>query len=306
MVRAGEVGLIEPGDPFGDWLASVVGDGGPVRVCRIEPASHVVCRYEFDGTGTRVIGKFFGAPTGAKTDYDAEKALANEVRRLNDAAGLIRVPRVLAAEERFGAVLVTECVPGPTLREVIGTGAPPYEPLTGVARLLRRLHDGTGTSWHRERDFAYFRAVLDQNGLPARERERFDRLIEEWRQSPRLSGDAGCTVHGDATPGNYLCDGEVCAIDFEAGRDHAHPIRDLGILAAEMKASPGSSRRAEDWIGHLLWHYSGDEAEFRESTAVLPFFMALGHLRIARLPWRAAERDWLLEEAEACLSAVRR
>ena len=45
------------------------------------------------------------------------------------------------------------------------------------------------------------------------------------------------------------------------------------------------------------------EEEFRRHTADLPFFMSLGYLRIARLPWRAAERDWLLQEAEACLAA---
>ncbi|MCK9307830.1 MAG: aminoglycoside phosphotransferase family protein [Methanoculleus sp.] len=115
-----------------------------------------------------------------------------------------------------------------------------------------------------------------------------------------------CRAHGDATPGNYLFDGSTCAIDFEGARDHAHPVRDLGILAAEIKASPGSNARAEDYIGHLLWHYSHSVEEFRRHIAVLPFFMALGHLRIARLPWRAAERDRLLSEAEACLAAIHR
>ncbi len=306
VVMTGEIGYLEPGDPFRDWLCGVVGDDCPVRVYRIEPASHVVCRYEFDGAGTSVIGKFFGAPTGAKTRYDAAKALANECRRLRDAAALVRVPRVLAAEERFGSVLVTECVPGPTLREVLAAETSPYGALTGVARLLRRLHDGTRTTWHRERDFAYFHAVLDQNRLSARERERFNRLLGAWWHSPQFCRDTGCMVHGDATPGNYLRDGEICAIDFEGGRDHAHPLRDPGILAAEMKASPGNSARAEDWIGHLLWHYSRDEEEFRQNCAVFPFFMALGHLRIARLPWREAEREWLVSEAEVCLSAIPR
>jgi aminoglycoside phosphotransferase (APT) family kinase protein len=305
-----KVGYLERGDTFRDWLASVladnVGDDDRVRVYRLAPASHVVCRYEFAGIGTSVIGKFFGAPTGAKTDYDAGKALENEFRRLRHVAGRIRVPRVFAAENRFRSVLVTEYVPGTTLQEILATGVSPYEPLTGVAHLLRRLHDGTRTSWHRERDFAYLHAMLDQNRLPAPQRKQFDRLIEAWRHNPRLCRDTGCTVHGDATPGNYLFDGGICAIDFEGCRDHAHPVRDLGILAAEMKASPGNSHRAEDWIGHLLWHYSSSEEEFRYNTAVLPLFMALGYLRIARLPWRAAERDWLLSEAEACLAAVRR
>ena len=308
---AREAGRLEAGDAFRDWLAGVLADrlpamDGEVRVYRLEPASHVVCRYEFAGTAVSVVGKFFGAPTGAKTRYNADAAMENEFYRLRRVSAWIRVPHALAANSRFHAILVTEYVPGPTMRELLAAGASLYEPLTGVARLLRRLHDGTRTSCKRERDFAYFHAVLDQNRLPASQRERFNRLLGAWWHSPRIGPDVGCMVHGDATPGNYLFDGSTCAIDFEGARDHAHPVRDLGILAAEIKASPGSNARAEDYIGHLLWHYSHSVEEFRRHIAVLPFFMALGHLRIARLPWRAAERDRLLSEAEACLAAIHR
>ncbi len=305
---AREGGCLEVGDAFRDWLAGVLADrlpemDGGVRIYRVEPASHVVCRYEFAGAAFSVIGKFFGAPTGAKTRYNADAAMKNEFHRLRRVSGWIRVPRVLAMNTRFHSVLVTEYVPGPTIRELIAAGASLYEPLTGVAHLLRRLHDSTRTSCNRERDFAYFHAVLDQNGLPAPRRERFNRLLGAWWHSTQIGRDEGCMVHGDATPGNYLFDGDICAIDFEASRDHAHPIRDLGILAAEIKASPGSGSGAEDYIGHLLWHYSNGEEEFRSNTARLPFFMALGYLRIARVPWRAGERNWLLGEAEACLAA---
>ena len=302
------IGRLEVGDPFGDWLAGVLGDRmqewcGDVRVYRIEPASHIVCRYEFAGTAFSVVGKFFGAPTGAKTRYDADAAMKHEFDRLRRAAGWICVPRALATNSRFHSVLVTEHVPGLPIRDLHAAGVSLYEPLTGVAHLLRRLHDSTRTSCNRARDFAYFPAVLDQTGLAEPLRERFNRLLGTWWRSPRIGPDAGCMVHGDATPGNYLFDGSVCAIDFEGSRDHAHPVRDLGILAAELRASGGSTTTAEDYIGHLLWHYSRDEEEFRHHTAVLPFFMALGYLRIARLPWRTGERDWLLAEAEACLAA---
>jgi len=302
-------GYLKTDDAFGDWLAGVLagrlaGWHGEIRVYRIEPASHVVCRYEF-GTGLSVVGKFFGAPTGAKTRYNTDAAMKNEFHRLRQASGWIRVPRAIATNSRFQSVLVTEYVPGPTVRELLDAGVSLYDPLTGIAHLLRRLHDGTRTSCKRERDFAYFHAILDQNNLPGSRRKRFDRLLGAWWHSTRL-GREGCMVHGDATLGNYLFNGEICAIDFEGARNHVHPVRDLGILAAELKASGGSTTTAEDYIGHLLWHYSGSEEEFRHHTAVLPFFMALGYLRIARLPWRAAERDWLLAEAEACLGAIHR
>lgn len=306
-----KVGRLEPGDAFGDWLASVLADRlagwrGRIRVYRVEPASHVVCRYEFAGTGLSVVGKFFGAPTGAKTTYNADAAMKNEFRRLRHVSGWIRVPHAIATNSRFQSVLVTEYVPGRTIRELLAAGVSLYGPLTGVAHLLRRLHDGTRTSCKQERDFAYFHAVLDQNALPAPRRKRFDRLLGAWWHGTRLGPDVGCMVHGDATLSNYLFDGDTCAIDFEGARNHTHPVRDLGILASDLKTSDGSSARAEDYIGHLLWHYSQGEEEFRRHTAALPFFMALGYLRIARLPWRAAECDWLLSEAEACLAAVHR
>ncbi|ABN58110.1 conserved hypothetical protein [Methanoculleus marisnigri JR1] len=303
-------GYLKADDAFGNWLAEVLADRlagwhGTIRACRMEPASHVVCRYEFPGTGLTVVGKFFGAPTGARTRYNADAAMKNEFSRLHRVSGWIRVPHAIATNSRFKFVLVTEYVPGPTLRELLDAGVSLYDPLTGVAHLLRRLHDGTRTSCKRERDFAYFHAVLDQNGLPGPLRKWFDRLLGAWWHSTRLDRE-GCTVHGDATLSNYLFDGGVCAIDFEGARNHTHPVRDLGILAAELRASGGSISTAEDYIGHLLWHYSRSEEEFRHHTAVLPFFMALGHLRIARLPWRTAERDWLLAEAEACLGAIHR
>ncbi|WP_054848478.1 phosphotransferase [Methanoculleus chikugoensis] len=112
---------------------------------------------------------------------------------------------------------MTEHIPGPTLRELLDAGASLYDPpLTGVAHLLRRLHDSTRTSCRRERDFAYVHAILDQNNLPGSRRKRFDRLLGAWWHGTRLDR-AGCMVHGDATPGNYLFDGGICAIDFEGG-----------------------------------------------------------------------------------------
>lgn len=303
------VGRLEEGDAFRDWLAGILADRltgwrGKIRVYRIEPASHVVCRYEFAG-GPSVVGKFFGAPTGARTRYNTDAAMKNEFLRLRRVSGWIRVPHAIATNNRFHSVLVTEHVPGPTVRELLGAGVSLYDPLTGVAHLLRRLHDSTRTSCKRERDFAYYHAILDQNNLSRSRRKRFDRLLGAWWHSARL-GPEGCMVHGDATLTNYLFNGDTCAIDFEGSRNHTHPIRDLGILAAELRTSGASISTAEDYIGHLLWHYSRGEEEFRRYTAVLPFFMALGYLRIARLPWRAAERDWLLEEAEACLCAIHR
>ena len=300
------VGRLKAGDAFRDWLADILGDrlpdpDGDARVYRIEPASHVVCRYEFAG-GVSVIGKFFGEPTGANSHYDPRKAMKNEYHRIRHVSSLVRVPPALAVKSRFHAALVTDYVPGPTIQELIVTKALRYDHLTGVAHLLRQLHDNTRTSCNRVREFSYFHKVLDQNRLSKHQRERFNRFLGTWWHSPRIRRDEGCMVHGDATPANYLVNDSIWAIDFEGSRNHAHPIRDLGILAAEIKASPANAR-AEGYIGHLLWHYSNSEEEFLHYSGDLPFFMALGYLRIARLPWWAGERCRLLREAEACLAA---
>lgn len=305
MVIERELGYLEPGDEFGEWLTEVLAEklsepDGEILVYKIEPASHVVCRFEFVDTGINVVGKFFGAPLGVNTRYNSGKAMKNEYDRLRRVSDWILVPRAIAMNQKYRSVLVTTYIPGTNMRRLLAADIPLYKPLTGVSHLLRQLHDNTETICRRDREFAYFHKVLDQNRLPVHRREKFNHLLGAWWYSAHISQDEGCMVHGDATPANYIYDGRIWALDFEGARDHAHRIRDLGILAAEIKASTRNVQ-AEDYIGHLLWNYSKGETEFHNYAIDLPFFMALGYLRIARLPWRVTERDWLIDEAEACL-----
>jgi aminoglycoside phosphotransferase (APT) family kinase protein len=309
------VGYLKPGNEFRDWLAEILADrlcnrNCTVQVYRIAPASHVVCRYELVGEGFSVVAKFFGEPTGAISLYDPEKAMRNEYHRLSYAGERIHVPRPLAMRSDYHAVLVTEYIDGTPLHDILKTERRLYSRLTEVARLLKQLHGTTRRYCNREREFAYFHKLLDQNGFSKSHREQFNRLLGEWWYSPRIDPDTGCMIHGDATPANYIYShGKVYAIDFESAWRHSHPMHDLGVLCAEMKAffmrARGDGRAAEPYIGHLLWQYSNrDEGEFHRNIGVLPFFMALGYMRISRLPWRKAEHDYLLREAEACLNAV--
>ncbi len=84
-------------------------------------------------------------------------------------------------------------------------------------------------------------------------------------------------VHRDVNPSNYIFyEGKPYAIDFESSWSHAHPVRDLGILTAELKNEfkwyKGGSWKAEPYIGNFLWEYSNDEKDFTYITKVLPFF----------------------------------
>jgi len=203
--------------------------------------------------------------------------MKREYDRLLRASGWIPVSCALATNSRFHLVLVTGYVPGTSIRELLAAGSSLYDPLTGVAHLLRRLHDNTRTSCDREREFAYFHEVLDQNRLPAHQREWFNRLLGAWWHSTRIGQDEGCMARGDATPATTSTTAEPGrSILKVSGTTPSHPrsrnprCRDQGIGRGNV--------RAEDHIGHFLWYYSESEVAFRRHTADLPFFMALGYL----------------------------
>jgi aminoglycoside phosphotransferase (APT) family kinase protein len=117
-------------------------------------------------------------------------------------------------------------------------------------------------------------------------------------------------VHRDVTPSNYIFhDGRPYALDFESSWSHAHPVRDLGILTAELKnqfeLNKGGDWKAEPYIGNFLWEYSWDENDFKYITKVLPFFMSIGLLRSARIH-QSNHRNYLIREACECLKAINR
>ncbi len=307
------VNTLKPGDRFRDWLIEVLDDrirnpDCKVGVYRISPASHTVCRYAFSGEGVSVVGKFFGEPTGVMRRYDEEKAMKNEYRRLKRASKVIPVPRTIAYRSNFHNVVVTDYIEGVALRKYLRREHQLHDRLPSVAALLRRLHDGTRGSCNVQREFEQFHRVLAQNRLDRDQREQFDHLLGRWWDAGLLHGFRGSMIHGDATPANYLfSDGKVYAIDFESGWRNAHPVHDPGVLCAEMKhffaSRFGNGELSEPYIGHFLWHYSKGEADFHRVTDVLPFFMAFGYMRIARLGWAPSHREYLIREAKACLKS---
>jgi tRNA A-37 threonylcarbamoyl transferase component Bud32 len=307
------VSTLAPGDVFRDWLIYVSGDRivnkrCKVRVFRISPASHAVCRYEFMGEGYSVVAKFYAEPIGLKRNYNPAEAMEREFQMLKIVERIIDVPRPIAIRKDFSCVLVTEHIPGKPLYKYMKTENGLYDRLTALAQMLRKLHDNSATSYHEQDEFAHFHKVLDQLKLDRNARLAYDRLLGDWWYSNILDLPHGCRIHNDANPENYVFHGNrVYAIDFESSWDHASFVHDLGVIAAELKHyfafHKNDGQRAEPYIGHFLWHYSRGEQEFRRTTRALPFFMALGFLRMVRLGVAPHHSAYLFKEAVACLRA---
>jgi tRNA A-37 threonylcarbamoyl transferase component Bud32 len=313
MLKEYHVDTLKRGNVFRSFLIDILGErirrkNCHVDVYKIKPASHTVCRYEFEGENYSVIAKFFAEPTGWKRDYDPVKSMEREFKNLEIVEKVIDVPRPLAANRKFSCALVTECVYGRPLYKFMKSENGLYEKLTAIAHLLRKLHEGTRSNYHKEGDFYKFHQTLDQLGLERRHRETFNQLLGYWWYNEQLDWSYGCMIHHDANPVNYVFEGDkVYALDFESARLHANPVHDLGVMAAELKhyfaIHKGDANRAEPYIGHFLWRYSQSLEEFRRITQALPFFMALGLLRMGRLGIDPDNYAYILNEAMACLTA---
>ncbi len=314
MTSQRHVDTLKPGNYFRGWLVHNVKDRLHNKNCKVYVykihASHTVCRYKFEGEGFSVVAKFYAEPTGMNRNYNAEKAMDREFEKLQKVGEIIDVSRAIAKRKKFNCALVTEYVDGSPLNRYIKNEDGLYDRLTSVSQLLRTLHDNTATKYSKDKEFARFHRVLDQMGLSSHARKKYNQLLGDWWYSSCLDRSSGCMIHDDAHPANYVFrHGKAYALDFESAWEEAHPVHDLGVMAAELKKFFGWNKkgamRAEPYIGHFLWHYSQSENEFHEITRALPFFMAEGLLRMARWKGRSGEKDFVMREAYACLKAAR-
>jgi aminoglycoside phosphotransferase (APT) family kinase protein len=310
MASQNLVDTLEPGNVFRDWLVHKFKDRLHNDKCKVHvykiPASHTVCRYEFKGEDFGVVSKFYAESTGGNRNYNAKRAMDREFENLQKVEGFIDISRPLAKNQKFNCALVTEYLEGKSLNRYIRSEDGLYDSLTAVAELLRRLHDNTATEYRKDKEFARFHRVLDQMGLYGNAREKYNHLLGDWWYSSRLDRSRGCMIHDDAHPANYIFkQNRVYALDFESAWEQAHPVHDLGVMAAELKKFFGwnkrGAERAEPYIGHFLWRYSHSENEFNEITQALPFFMSQGLLRMTRWKCESQERDYVIKEANACL-----
>lgn len=308
MLLEKHVNTLKPGDTFRDWLIDIVGEKVRNRRCKvavhkISPVSHTVCRYEFEEENYSVVAKFYAEPTGWLRKYNSAQSMQREFDTLKRMEAIVNVPRPIAARKDFHCVLVTEHVRGKPLFKFMKSEDDLYDRLTTTAHILRRLHDHTKSDYRKQDEFAHFHKILDQLRLDSKRRLEFNKLLGDWWYSTLIDAPYGCRIHNDPNPVNLVFNHDkLILLDFESSWEHANFVHDLGVVAAELKhyfaRHKGNDQRAEPYIGHFLWHYSQSLEEFRRITQALPFFMAMGLLRTARLGFNS---PYLFKEALACL-----
>lgn len=331
------LGHLATGDPLYAYLARAIlpqvadSDRDPRwRVYRMATVSDVYL-YEDKWSGARVVGKFYARARGLNGS-GAPQSAAHEYRALDHLRGLgfnappDYVARPLGHNHLLGDLLVVEHVAGEQLDGIIeaavrdGKGARLQRKLADLARFFARLHNRTagGPGVDFARTLAYYERVLGylrQGGLvSSRRADRLHRLGRAHAARPTLWQDWQVTVHGDATPSNFLFGREhqVLVIDLE--RMHRDDrVYDVGRLCGELKhcflRATGDPAASEPFIGHFLWEYAGHfpnrKRAFRAVTGRLPFHMGLTLLRIARNAWLdAGYRVRLVREATTILEGA--
>ena len=227
----------------------------------------------------------------------------------------------LGRSKELSALLITEKAPGRTLDYYIARAVYEqqrnelFEKLSHLARFFVKLHQISETDRTVSPDLpqAYMQKLLNclrQELLGPLEEAAIEQYSSRWwNEESIFVTDREVIVHGDATPTNFLFDGNmVMGIDLEEMK-WADRCWDLGFIAAELKHHfmwrIGDAWAAEPFIGHFLWEYAvnyGNIRFFHIITRKIPLYMGLGLLRIARNNWLGEHhRKNLIKEAKQCL-----
>lgn len=300
--------------PYGDVEVVPVAERKPVYLFR-EKRNNV-----------QVIGKLFGdgvtplaeAWLRATKEYSGLRLLRERYGMDGDTC---RVVAPLGKSRALSALLVTERATGVLLDRFIQRGVEGhgreelFEKLALLAGFFVRLHrnSANGRPVSPALPRRYMRRLLDRlsvTSLGFDEREDIESCASAWWGSDAFIGsDQEVIVHGDATPTNFLLDGDqVIGIDLERMK-WADRCWDLGFVVAELKHHflwrTGDRWASEPFIGHFLWQYSvgyRDGDLFAKVTRKIPLYMAMGLLRIARNDWLdESYRRELVREAVQCL-----
>ncbi len=321
------LGRLEARDPLYEIIsAHVCPDVKDPRFHVTSTSSRSVYKYTEERTKLAIIGKF----------YDLHDSCEDRINRMKGEYDNLRIVRTYGFDsspcyvvkpfdksERIGLAVVEEYVHGKDLDHYLrraayeGRSDALKEKLGRLAFFFFMLHQKTATGErpNLEPVAMYFLRVVDklwrQRVLSDGERKFFMRIMEKWFCAGILDRAPNVTVHGDATPTNFLFtdDGDVVAIDLERLKT-ADPAFDVSMVCGEIKHAflwrTGNPYASEPFIEFFLKRYSRHfddfKTTFRELTLRNPFYMALTELRIARnsyLDWHYRQR--LVHEAKECL-----
>ncbi len=321
------LGTLDPRDPLYEVLALRVYPYSRDPLFRVDRLSthHLVYRYREETTGTAVVGKFF------RLDERNERTLRRikseyrnllSLRYLGFTAYPHSVVKPLSSEEKIGLAVVEEFVRGKDLDHFLrlaasgGAARELKDALWRLASFLCALHDrSAGASIARHEDVgAYFQRIIEklqrQGVIDRGQGVVYLKQRDRWLRAPFMLAEE-VTVHGDATPTNFIFPGggDVVAIDLERMR-RSDRVFDVGMVCGEVKHAflwrTGARDASEPFIRHFLkgycTHFPSPGEAFGVLTRRVPFFMALTELRIARNDWL----DWdyrrrLVWEAGECL-----
>ncbi|HKV43672.1 MAG TPA: phosphotransferase [bacterium] len=327
-MAAGYLGTLDRADPLYDVLAVRVYPEISNPVFHVERLSghRLVFRYREERTNRAIVAKFFNMHDPDPTKIMRIKSEYRNLIRLRY-LGLNAHPHYvvnpLCREERIGLAVAEEFVRGPDLdhylkRAVAVDAGTALRPVLGrLATFLYLLHSKTsGTVCAPLEGVAgYFFRIADkllrQQVIAVDHVWGFLALRDRWLVRPCMVAEA-VTVHGDATPTNFLFPNseDVVAIDLERMKQ-TDRVYDIGMVCGELKHAflwrTGSGLASEPFIRHFLkrycYHFPSPHDAFREITRRLPFYMGLTELRIARNPWLDwAYRKRLVWEAHECLA----
>ena len=195
-----------------------------------------------------------------------------------------------------------------------------YDKLTLFAGYLALVHKKTRRSSHVR--MPYVRKELREHAeqsyaadaMDRRELEKIKRLIDRACAYSFIRAPHRCLTHGDANPSNFLFEaGRMYVIDAERS-GYRDPAYDLGTMAGELfhyaMLYAGNPYKADPFIGHMYWVYSGNftdqYAKFLTITKRNPLYMANSLLRISRnTGLTEAHRKRLAYHAIECLKSLK-
>ena len=267
-----------------------------------------------------LVLKFFNSPFVPKREFDNLSLLYYD---LGFKSGIYRVPRPYFYGNNNECYYIAEdFVEGEDLDHYLERGI--LNPLKYYGKLLRKLSQVANwlSNLHsltyldipssKDQQLDYMNKLISSlrgwNKFDLFEYRIVD-LIDRWKvKIDRADFLFSSLVHGDATPTNFIIKGDVVyAIDLERMK-RQHPLWDVGFICSEIKHyymwKGKSSYDAEPVVSHFFRVYSDSfgRVDFKLLSDYLPFFMAMGYMRISRNTWLHDDhRMRLLEEAINCL-----